>query len=179
MLVGYYEGRKLMFASKVRAGLTPHTRTDLFALLKSLAQPKCPFANLPSSKTGHWGEGITAEDMAALRWVSRSSSWRCRLWSGRETDCCVIPSSSGCGTTRHHARSDERTPRTIQCESGQDTIFNSSTCLAPRINPDSTAIQARSSHVRRGCVRSISATASSYSCRIISKGCSPSCTCVR
>ena len=31
--VGYCEGRKLMFASKVRAGLTPHTRTDLFALL--------------------------------------------------------------------------------------------------------------------------------------------------
>ena len=26
LLVGYYEGRKLMFASKVRAGLTPHTR---------------------------------------------------------------------------------------------------------------------------------------------------------
>ena len=69
LLVGYYEGRKLMFASKVRAGLTPHTRTDLFALLKSLAQPKCPFANLPSSKTGHWGEGITAEDMTALSWV--------------------------------------------------------------------------------------------------------------
>jgi ATP-dependent DNA ligase len=28
-----------------------------------------PFANLPSGKTGHWGEGITADDMAALRWV--------------------------------------------------------------------------------------------------------------
>jgi ATP-dependent DNA ligase len=29
----------------------------------------CPFVNLPSSKTSHWGEGITAEDMAKLRWV--------------------------------------------------------------------------------------------------------------
>ena len=30
----------------------------------------CPFVNLPNS-TGksHWGEGITAEDMHALRWV--------------------------------------------------------------------------------------------------------------
>jgi bifunctional non-homologous end joining protein LigD len=28
LLVGYYEGRKLMFASKVRAGLTPHVRAD-------------------------------------------------------------------------------------------------------------------------------------------------------
>jgi bifunctional non-homologous end joining protein LigD len=69
LLVGYYEGRKLMFASKVRAGLTPHTRADLFPMLKALVRPKCPFANLPSSKTGHWGEGITAEDMKTLRWV--------------------------------------------------------------------------------------------------------------
>ena len=69
LLVGYYEGRKLLFASKVRAGLTPHVRAELFPQLKALEQPKCPFANLPSSKTGHWGEGITAEDMTALRWV--------------------------------------------------------------------------------------------------------------
>jgi bifunctional non-homologous end joining protein LigD len=69
LLVGYYEGRKLMFAGKVRAGLTPHTRVDLFPMLKAIVQPKCPFANLPSSKTGPWGEGITAEDMTALHWV--------------------------------------------------------------------------------------------------------------
>ena len=69
LLVGYYEGRKLMFASKVRAGLTPHVRAELFPTLKAIEQPPCPFANLPSSKTGHWGEGITAEDMTALRWV--------------------------------------------------------------------------------------------------------------
>jgi len=69
LLVGYYEGRKLMFASEVRAGLTPHLRAELFPLLKSLAQTKCPFANLPNSQKGHWGEGITAEDMIALRWV--------------------------------------------------------------------------------------------------------------
>jgi bifunctional non-homologous end joining protein LigD len=69
LLVGYYEGRKLMFASKVRAGLTPHIRAELFPALKAIEQKKCSFANLPSSRTGHWGEGITAEDMAALRWV--------------------------------------------------------------------------------------------------------------
>ncbi len=69
LLVGYYEGRKLMFASKVRAGLTPHTRAELFPQLKTIAQPKCPFANLPLSRTGHWGEGISTEDMTALWWV--------------------------------------------------------------------------------------------------------------
>jgi hypothetical protein len=76
LLVGYYEGRKLMFAGKVRAGLTPHTRVDLFPMLKAIVQPKCPFANLPSSKTGPWGEGITAEDMAVLRWVKLRDSLR-------------------------------------------------------------------------------------------------------
>jgi bifunctional non-homologous end joining protein LigD len=69
LLVGYYEGTKLMFASKVRAGLTPHVRDELSAALTRIAQPTCPFANLPSSGTGHWGEGITAEDMQSLRWV--------------------------------------------------------------------------------------------------------------
>src|SRR5207253_7256727 len=31
LVVGYYEGRRLMAAGKVRAGLTPRLRRDLFA----------------------------------------------------------------------------------------------------------------------------------------------------
>ena len=50
LLVGYYEGRKLMFASKVRAGLTPHTRADLFPLLKAPLQiNKSPSGDEPVS----------------------------------------------------------------------------------------------------------------------------------
>lgn len=30
---------------------------------------RCPFVNLPTSKKGHWGEGVTAEDMTKLQWV--------------------------------------------------------------------------------------------------------------
>ena len=30
---------------------------------------KCPFVNLPSTRTGHWGEGVTAEDMDKYIWV--------------------------------------------------------------------------------------------------------------
>jgi bifunctional non-homologous end joining protein LigD len=37
--------------------------------LRPLLTPKCPFANLPTSRTSHWGEGITAEEMTVLRWV--------------------------------------------------------------------------------------------------------------
>jgi ATP-dependent DNA ligase len=69
LLVGYYEGRKSMFAGKVRAGFTPALRGEIFLRLKTMQISKCPFANLPSKKTSHWGESITAEDMATLRWV--------------------------------------------------------------------------------------------------------------
>ena len=56
LLVGNYQGKQLMFAGKVRAGFTPAHVS------------KCSFANLPNAKTGRWGEGVTAEDMAELRW---------------------------------------------------------------------------------------------------------------
>lgn len=69
LLVGYYDGRNLLYASKVRAGLTPHARTDILRRITPDLAKTCPFANLPIDRSGHWGEGITAEDMASLRWV--------------------------------------------------------------------------------------------------------------
>jgi bifunctional non-homologous end joining protein LigD len=69
LLVGYYDGRRLICAGKVRAGFTPHLRAQVFERIHGLTTARCPFANLPSTKTGHWGEGITAEEMSALRWV--------------------------------------------------------------------------------------------------------------
>jgi bifunctional non-homologous end joining protein LigD len=69
LLVGYYESAKLYFAGKVRAGLTPHVREELFRELSKNQTPRCPFVNLPSSRTGHRGEGITEADMVQLRWV--------------------------------------------------------------------------------------------------------------
>jgi bifunctional non-homologous end joining protein LigD len=70
ILVGYYRGRDLQFASKVRAGFTPHTRAELFRRIAGLEIRRCPFANLPNAENrGRWGEGITAEDMSTVRWV--------------------------------------------------------------------------------------------------------------
>src|SRR5262245_9568940 len=70
LVVGYYEGRKLLFAGRVRAGLTPHIRAAIFRRIAADQVSRCPFADLPSRKSGHWGEGVTAEDMATLRWVA-------------------------------------------------------------------------------------------------------------
>ena len=69
LVVGYYEGRRLLSAGKVRSGFTPHTRAELFEKLMPLQTAQCPFKNLPTSTSSHWGEGITAEEMTALRWV--------------------------------------------------------------------------------------------------------------
>jgi bifunctional non-homologous end joining protein LigD len=71
LVVGYYafdEG-KLLSAGKVRNGFTPALRAQLFDRMKPLVVSRCPFANLPSSRSSHWGEGITAEEMTQLRWL--------------------------------------------------------------------------------------------------------------
>ena len=69
LLVGYYEGRDLRFAAKVRAGFTPHVRREVFAQTESLAVDRCPFVDLPNSRPSHWGAGITAEQMHEMRWL--------------------------------------------------------------------------------------------------------------
>ena len=69
LLVGYYDGRRLLCAGKVRSGFTPHLRAQVFERIRGLKTPRCPFANLPSTKHGRWGEGVTVEEMGALRWV--------------------------------------------------------------------------------------------------------------
>jgi bifunctional non-homologous end joining protein LigD len=69
LLVGYYEGKALKFAGKVRAGFTPHVRRDVVQQLKPLHQATCPFSDLPNSKTSHWGAGVTAEEMDEMQWL--------------------------------------------------------------------------------------------------------------
>jgi bifunctional non-homologous end joining protein LigD len=69
LIVGYYLGKDLMFAARVRAGFVPATRREVFARIKDLKIPKCPFANLPEKSAGRWGQGLTAEKMKGCVWV--------------------------------------------------------------------------------------------------------------
>jgi len=69
LLVGHYEGKDLLFAGKVRAGLIPHARRELLEKLKPLLVSDCPFANLPDADIGRWGGGVTAEQMREIRWT--------------------------------------------------------------------------------------------------------------
>src|SRR3984893_4003614 len=52
LLVGYYEGDKLIFAARVRNGFVPKIRETVFRHFKSLRSNKCSFSNLPESKKG-------------------------------------------------------------------------------------------------------------------------------
>ena len=69
LLVGFFDGKALHFAGKVRAGFTPHVRREVFAALQPLHADRCPFVDLPNSKSSHWGGGVTAEQMKEMRWL--------------------------------------------------------------------------------------------------------------
>ena len=58
-----------MYAARVRAGLVPASRRDLYARLQRLIVHDCPFANLPEEKSGRWGQGLTAAKMKQCIWV--------------------------------------------------------------------------------------------------------------
>ena len=69
ILVGYYEEKKLIFAGKVRQGFNPVGRARLLKEMKPFRSAQCPFANLPTSRKNHFGEGITGEEMSELCWL--------------------------------------------------------------------------------------------------------------
>jgi DNA ligase D-like protein (predicted ligase) len=69
ILVGYFRENKLMFAARVRNGFVPTMRASVSRKFKGLETRKCPFANLPESEKGRWGEGLTAADMEKCVWL--------------------------------------------------------------------------------------------------------------
>jgi bifunctional non-homologous end joining protein LigD len=69
ILVGYYEGSDLMYAGRIRNGFTSASRRTVFSNFERLSMNKCPFRNLPESRKGRWGDGLTAGDMKKCRWL--------------------------------------------------------------------------------------------------------------
>ena len=69
LVIGYYEGDRLMYAARTRNGFTPASRAELFKKIKPLEVKECPFANLPEKKAGRWGAGLTSAKMAECRWL--------------------------------------------------------------------------------------------------------------
>jgi bifunctional non-homologous end joining protein LigD len=69
VLVGYYAKGELLFASKVGSGYTQALLRQLFNTFKPLRRAKCPFMNLPTKRTGKFGQGVTASEMKLCTWL--------------------------------------------------------------------------------------------------------------
>jgi hypothetical protein len=51
------------------AGNTPAVRKQLHQRFRVLETPECRSANLPESRAGRWGDGLTAAKMKNCRWL--------------------------------------------------------------------------------------------------------------
>jgi bifunctional non-homologous end joining protein LigD len=86
IVVGYYRGEDLIYVGRVRNGFVPASRRQVFARLKPLLIPKCPFANLLVTHKGRWGEGLTAADMDKCVWVRPEFVARIEFLEWTESD---------------------------------------------------------------------------------------------
>ena len=63
LLVGVYENKRLIFVAKVKDGIVPRIRDEIFPALQKVRVVKCPFKNLPEKRASRWGESPAAEKM--------------------------------------------------------------------------------------------------------------------
>ena len=69
ILVGYYEARKLMFASGVGTGFDSESLRSLHQLFQKYRAPACPFVNLPVARKNRFGGGLTSAEMKRCNWL--------------------------------------------------------------------------------------------------------------
>jgi DNA ligase D-like protein (predicted ligase) len=69
LIVGYYENGALRYAARTRNGFTADTRAQIARRFSALETATCPFVNLPETRSGRWGEGLTAAKMRTCRWL--------------------------------------------------------------------------------------------------------------
>jgi bifunctional non-homologous end joining protein LigD len=69
LIVGYYDGDRLMYVARTRNGFVPASRRQVFSKLKHLVMPTCPFVNLPETHRSRFGEELSAEKMKKAIWL--------------------------------------------------------------------------------------------------------------
>jgi bifunctional non-homologous end joining protein LigD len=69
LVVGYYDGDKLMYVARTRNGFVPASRRQVFSKVKHLVTSDCPFANLPETRRSRFGEELNAEKMKRAVWL--------------------------------------------------------------------------------------------------------------
>src|SRR6266403_4269949 len=69
LIVGYYDGDKLMYGARTRNGFVPASRRQVFSKLKHLVTLTCPFVNLPETRRSRFGEELNGEKMKKAIWL--------------------------------------------------------------------------------------------------------------
>jgi ATP-dependent DNA ligase len=69
LIVGYYDGDKLMYVARTRNGFVPASRRQVVSKLKHLVTPTCPFANLRDTRRSRFAEELNAEKMKKAVWL--------------------------------------------------------------------------------------------------------------
>jgi bifunctional non-homologous end joining protein LigD len=69
LIVGYYDGDKLMYVARTRNGFAPASRRQVFSKVKHLVMATCPFVNLPETRRSRFGEELNAEKMKKAVWL--------------------------------------------------------------------------------------------------------------
>jgi DNA ligase D-like protein (predicted ligase) len=69
LIVGYYDGDRLMYVARTRNGFVPASRRQVFSKLKHLVTLTCPFVNLPETRRSRFGEELNAEKMKKAIWL--------------------------------------------------------------------------------------------------------------
>jgi bifunctional non-homologous end joining protein LigD len=69
LIIGYYAGKELKYASKVGTGFDFATLKRLYQLFQKYRIPTCPFADLPTKRIGRFGQGLTASMMKTCIWL--------------------------------------------------------------------------------------------------------------
>jgi len=69
LIVGFYRGKDLVYAARVRNGFVPLQRRRIFSKIRALVSAKMPFVNLPDKHPSRWGDSLTAEKMKECIWL--------------------------------------------------------------------------------------------------------------
>ena len=69
LIVGYYEGDKLLYVARTRNGFVPASRRQVFSKLKHLVTATCPFVNLPETRRSRFGEELNVEKIKKAVWL--------------------------------------------------------------------------------------------------------------
>jgi len=88
LLVGYYEGRRLVYAGRVGSGFSEDALDDLLARLQPLARPKSPFNAelLRAEALGvHWVEPRLVGEVGFSEWTT-DGRLRQPVWRGLRSD---------------------------------------------------------------------------------------------